>query len=177
MQVLLGTPPPPPPPGVPDLEETEDTLDGEVLTTRKRMELHRKNPVCFACHQVMDPIGLALDNFDVTGKWRIREFGAPIDTNSTFYDGTEISTPADLSNALLKRPIPLVREFTTNLMAYAIGRRVEYFDMPTVRAIVSKAEKDNYPVTSLIMGVIMSDAFRMKDASLPDGDDAEILAR
>jgi len=177
VQVLLGTPPPPPPPGVPDLEETKDTLDGEVLTTRKRMELHRKNPVCFACHQVMDPIGLALDNFDVTGKWRIREFGAPIDTNSTFYDGTEISTPADLSNALLKRPIPLVREFTTNLMAYAIGRRVEYFDMPTVRAIVSKAEKDNYPVTSLIMGVIMSDAFRMKDASLPDGDDAEILAR
>jgi len=179
VQVLLGTPPPPPPPGVPDLEETDETLDGQVLTTRKRMEMHRKDPICFACHQVMDPIGLALDNFDVTGKWRIREFGAPIDTQSTFYDGTEISTPADLSQALLKRPIPLVREFTTNLMAYAIGRRVEYFDMPTVRAIVADAEKDEYPVTSLIMGVIMSDAFRMKDASLPQGDgtDAAISTR
>ena len=112
----------------------------------------------------MDPIGLALDNFDVTGRWRIRENDVSLDTRSTFYDGTEISTPAELSNALLKRPIPLVRELTTNLMAYALGRRVEYFDQPTVRKIVANAEKDNYPMTSLILGVILSDAFRMKDA-------------
>ena len=177
MQVLLGTPPPPPPPGVPDLEETEGTANGEVLTTRRRMEMHRANPICAACHNVMDPIGLALDNFDVTGKWRIREFGAPLDTRSTFYDGTEISTPADLTRMLLKRPLPLVREFTANLMAYALGRRVEYYDMPVVRQIVSSAAADNYPMQSLIMGVILSDAFRMKDAILPAADDPETITR
>jgi len=176
MQVLLGTPPPPPPPGVPDLEETEGVAEGEVLTTRRRMEMHRADPICAACHKVMDPIGLALDNFDVTGKWRIREFGAPLDTASTFYDGTTISTPAELTEALVKRPLPLVREFTARLMAYAIGRRVEYYDMPTVRRIVSDAESDNYPMQSLIMGVILSDPFRMKDASLPD-DESEIVTR
>ena len=164
IEVLLGTPPPPPPAGVPDLEETAGAQGGEVLTTRRRMEMHRANPICAACHKVMDPIGLALDNFDVTGRWRIRENGAPLDTRSTFYDGTEISTPAELSAALLKRPIPLVRELTGNLMAYALGRRLEYFDHPTVRAIVADAEKNDYRMSSLIMGVILSDAFRMKDA-------------
>lgn len=167
VEVLVGTPPPPPPPGVPDLDETEGVKDGEVLTTRKRMELHRANPVCAACHKIMDPVGLALDNFDVTGKWRIRENGMPLDTRSTFYDGTEISTPADLSRVLLERPVPLVREFTTNLMAYALGRRVEWYDQPTVRAIVAEAGKKDYRMSSLILGVILSDQFRMKDA-LPE---------
>lgn len=168
IEVLLGTPPPPPPPGVPDLEETAGVNEGEVLTTRRRMEMHRANPICAACHQVMDPIGLALDNFDVTGRWRIRENDVALDTRATFYDGTEISTPTELSAALLKRPIPLVREFTANLLAYALGRRVEYYDQPTVRAIVADAEDDNYRMSSLILGVIMSDAFRMKDASDED---------
>ena len=125
----------------------------------------------------MDPIGLALDNFDVTGKWRIREFGVPLDTQSTFYDGTEISTPADLATVLLKRPEPLVREFTANLMAYALGRRVEYFDMPVVRQIVREAEDANYPMQSLIMGVIMSDAFRKKDVTLPGQSGDEAITR
>ena len=164
MSVLLGTPPPPPPPGVPDLDATEVTHDGEVLTTRRRMEIHRKNPVCASCHNLMDPIGLALDNFDVTGKWRIRENGAPLDTRSTFYDGTKIENPADLSRILLKRPIPLVRTFTENLMAYALGRRVEYQDQPAVRAIVVDAEKNEYRMSSFILGVVMSDAFRFKQA-------------
>ncbi|HEX2139175.1 MAG TPA: DUF1588 domain-containing protein, partial [Woeseiaceae bacterium] len=168
VEVLLGTPPPPPPPGVPDLEETEGVKDGEILTTRKRMEMHRANPVCAACHKVMDPIGLALDNFDVTGKWRIRENGMPLDTRSTFYDGTEISTPADLASVLLERPVPLVREFTANLMAYALGRRVEYYDQPVVRAIVDAAAEEDYRMSSLIMGVIMSDTFRMKEVSPKD---------
>jgi hypothetical protein len=165
VEVLVGTPPPPPPPGVPDLEETAGVAEGEVLTTRRRMEMHRSNPVCAACHKVMDPVGLALDNFDVTGQWRIRENDVPLDTQATFYDGTPISTPAELSAALLKRPVPLVREFTANLMAYALGRRVEYYDQPTVRRIVADAEKDDYRMSSLIMGVIMSDEFRMKDAA------------
>lgn len=176
MQVIFGTPPPPPPPGVPDLEETEGTADGQVLTTRRRMEMHRANPICAACHKVMDPIGLALDNFDVTGQWRIRESGAPLDTRSTFYDGTEISTPADLTRMLMKRPVPLVREFTSKLMAYALGRRVEYYDMPTVRKIVHDAEDDGYPMQSLITGVILSDAFRRKDATTPSSDEPEIVA-
>jgi hypothetical protein len=165
VEVLVGTPPPPPPPGVPDLEETSGAKDGEVLTTRRRMEMHRANAICAACHKVMDPIGLALDNFDVTGRWRIRENGAPLDTRSTFYDGTDISTPADLSRVLLARPVPLVREFTANLMAYALGRRVEYYDMPTVRAIVDEAAQQDYPMSAIIMGVILSDQFRMKDVA------------
>ena len=165
VEVLVGTPPPPPPPGVPDLEETAGVAEGEVLTTRRRMEMHRSNPVCAACHKVMDPVGLALDNFDVTGQWRIRENDVPLDTQATFYDGTPISTPAELSAALLKRPVPLVREFTANLMAYALGRRIEYYDQPTVRRIVADAEKDDYRMSSLIVGVIMSDEFRMKDAA------------
>ncbi|MDP6994253.1 MAG: DUF1592 domain-containing protein, partial [Woeseiaceae bacterium] len=174
IEVLLGTPPPPPPPGIPDLEETAEGNDGEALTTRKRLEMHRANPTCAACHKVMDPIGLALDNFDVTGQWRIRENDVPLDTRATFYDGTPIQTPADLSAALLKRPIPLVREFTANLMAYALGRRVEPLDMPTVRQIVADAASEDYRMSALIIGVIMSDQFRMKDAvvasvqSMPD---------
>ncbi|MDG2374720.1 MAG: DUF1592 domain-containing protein [Woeseiaceae bacterium] len=174
VEVLLGTSPPPPPPGIPDLEETAEGNDGETLTTRKRLEMHSANPTCAACHKVMDPIGLALDNFDVTGQWRIRENDVPLDTRAIFYDGTPIQTPAELSAALLKRPVPLVREFTANLMAYALGRRVEPLDMPTVRQIVSDAGSEDYRMSELIIGVIMSDQFRMKDAvisptqSMPD---------
>jgi hypothetical protein len=171
MEVLLGTPPPPPPPGVPDLEETEGTQDGRFLTTRERMEMHRSDPVCRSCHQFMDPIGLALDNFDVTGQWRIRENGMPLDTHGELYDGTPVSTPAELQQALLKRPIPLLRTFTQNLMAYALGRRIEYYDQPAVRAIVKRAEANDYRVSDFILGVIGSDAFRMR--RIPDDAVAE----
>jgi hypothetical protein len=172
MEVLLGTPPPPPPPGVPDLEETEGSVDGRVLTTRERMEMHRANPQCSSCHRFMDPIGLALDNFDVTGQWRVRENGVALDTRGDFYDGTAVTSPSELKDALLRRPTPLVRTFTENLMAYALGRRVEYTDQPAVRAIVREAEKDEYGVDTLIMGVVMSDAFRMKRAGPATAVDA-----
>jgi hypothetical protein len=162
MEVILGTPPPPPPPGVPDLEETEGAKDGRFLTTRERMEMHRANPICKACHQFMDPIGLALDNFDVTGKWRIRENGMPLDTRGTFYDGTTVSTPNELIEVLLKRPTPLIRTFTQNLMAYGLGRRVEYYDKPTVRAIADEAAKNDYRISSFVLGVVKSDAFQLK---------------
>ena len=171
MEVLLGTPPPPPPPGIPDLEETESARDGKRLTTRERLEEHRANPSCASCHNLIDPIGLALDNFDVTGRWRIREEGAELDTRGTFYDGTEIETPSDLSRVLLKRPIPLVRQFTESLMAYALGREIDYRDQPTVRAIAAEAEENEYRVSSFIVPVVMSDAFRMKQAlATEDGD-------
>jgi Protein of unknown function (DUF1592)/Protein of unknown function (DUF1588)/Protein of unknown function (DUF1585)/Protein of unknown function (DUF1587)/Protein of unknown function (DUF1595) len=162
MEVLLGSPPPPPPPDVPDLEKTEGSKDGKPLTTRERLEKHREDPTCNSCHTFIDPIGLALDNFDVTGKWRIREFGVPLDTRSTFYDGTPIETPGDLVEVLLKRPDPLVRQFTENLMAYALGRTITYRDQPTIRAMVSNAEQNAYRMSSFIQGVVMSDEFRMK---------------
>jgi hypothetical protein len=162
MEVLMGTPPPPPPPGVPALEETAGNKDGRMLTTRERMEMHRASPTCRSCHRFMDPIGLALDNFDVVGKWRIRENGMPLDTRGDFYDGTPVTGPAELRQVLLKRPIPLVRNFTKNMMAYALGRRVEYYDMPEVRRIVAAAEPGDYRMSSFILGVIGSDAFRMQ---------------
>ncbi|MGE5102683.1 MAG: DUF1592 domain-containing protein [Deltaproteobacteria bacterium] len=164
MEVLIGMPPPPPPPGVPTLDETQDAKDGKPLTTRERMEIHRRNPTCKACHQYMDPIGLSLDNFDVTGKWRYRENGIELDTRGQMYDGTAVGSPNDLRMALLKRPIPLVRSFTENLMAYAIGRRVEDFDQPTVRAIARAAETKGYRISSFVMGVVNSDAFLSKRA-------------
>ena len=164
MEVLLGTPPPPPPPGVPDLDEVEDAADGRMLTTRERMEQHRANPTCNSCHRFMDPIGLALDNFGVTGKLRTRENGTPLDTRGELYDGTHITGPADLRRALLNRPIPLIRTFTENLFAYALGRRVEHFDQPTVRAIARAAEADGYRMSSFIVGIVKSDAFRMQRA-------------
>ena len=169
MEVLLGTPPPPAPADVPPLENTAESKDGKAVTTRERMEMHRADPQCRSCHLFMDPIGLALDNFDVTGRWRVRENGSPLDTRGDFYDGTAISTPAQLSDVLLKRPVPLVRMLTENLLAFALGRRAEYYDQPAIRAITRSAEAAEYPVSSLILGVVKSDAFRMSKAeAVPD---------
>ena len=162
MEVLMGTPPPPPPPGVPTLAETAEAKNGRELTTRERMEMHRAAVTCNACHRFMDPIGLSLDNFDVTGRWRIRENGVGLDTNGQLYDGTPVSNPTELQQALLKRPIPLIRTFTENLMAYALGRRVEYYDQPEVRRIAAQAQANGNKVSSFILGVIESDAFQMK---------------
>jgi hypothetical protein len=171
MEVLLGAPPPPPPPNVPDLEQTVGAKDGKQLTTRERMEMHRDNPTCKSCHNFMDPIGLALDNFDVTGKLRFRENGAQLDTRGNLYDGTPITTTADLTKALLQRPLPLMRNFTENLMAYALGRRVEDHDMTTVRAIVRDAGKQNYRMSAFVMGVVNSKAFQTKRAEPIAADD------
>jgi mono/diheme cytochrome c family protein len=164
MTVIMGTPPPAPPPNVPPFEASPTGAGGRRLTTRERMEMHRTSQVCNSCHRFMDPIGLALDNFDVTGRWRVRENMAALDTRGVFYDGTPISKPNELVDVLLKRPVPLVRQFTTNLMAYALGRGVEYYDQPTIRAITRAAEKDGYRLSSLIMGVVKSDAFLKKQA-------------
>ncbi len=161
MEVLMGTPPPPPPPDVPAFEDTEGSSEGRSLSTRERLEIHRANPTCHSCHRMMDPIGLALDGYDVTGRVRIRENGAPVDTRGTFYDGTDVSTPTELIDVLMKRPVPLVRNFVTNLLAYALGRRVEYFDQPQVRAIVRQAEANGYQMSAFILGVVRSDPFQM----------------
>ena len=141
-----------------------------MLTTRERMEMHRSNPQCRSCHQFMDPIGLALDNFDVTGQWRIRENGAPLDTHGDFYDGTPITNPAELRAVLLKRPEPLIRTFTGNLMAYALGRRVEYYDGPTIRHIARDAAPGGYKFDEIVLGVVSSDAFRAKRVPMAAAD-------
>ncbi len=169
MEVLMGTPPPPPAPNVPPLENTAGSRGGRPLTTRERMEVHREDPQCRSCHLYMDPIGLALDQFDVTARWRVRENGLTLDPRGTFYDGTPLASPADLSAVLLKRPVPLARTLTENLLAYALGRRPEYYDQPTVRAIARQAEANTYRMSSFILGVITSDAFRLRRADVvPD---------
>ncbi|HYB96714.1 MAG TPA: DUF1592 domain-containing protein [Vicinamibacterales bacterium] len=175
MEVLLGTPPPPPPPDVPDLEAAGESKEGRLLTTREKMEIHRKNATCNSCHRFMDPIGLALDNFDVTAKWRVRENGMPLDTTGDFYDGSKVTSLPELVTLLAKRPTPLVRNFTENLMAYALGRRVEYFDQPAIRAIAKNAEAANYKISSFILGVVKSDAFRMRRVE-PDTTTTETKA-
>jgi hypothetical protein len=174
MEVIMGTPPPPPPPGIPTLEETEGAADGRMLTTRERMEQHSRNPTCNACHSFMDPIGLALDNYDVTGRWRIRENGMALDTRGELYDGTPVTSPGSLNDALMERPTVLVRNFTQNLMAYALGRRVEHYDQPTVRSIVRNARDNDWRLSSFVMGVVNSDAFQQQRAgALADGADRE----
>jgi hypothetical protein len=116
----------------------------------------------------MDPIGLSLDNFDVTGRWRTRENNMPLDTRGELYDGTPISSANELRNALLKRPIPLVRTFTRNLMAYALGRRLQWYDQATVREIARQAETDGFRMNAFILAVVKSDAFRMQRAEVTD---------
>jgi hypothetical protein len=161
MEVLLGSPPPPPPDDVPDLEATDSAKEGRLLSVRERMEVHRKNPTCNSCHRVIDPLGLALENFDVTGAWRIKDNGVPVDASGTLYDGSTLSGPADLRQALLKRQETFLRTFTENLMAYGLGRRIEPFDMPTVRATVREAGLNSFRFSSFVLGIVKSPAFQM----------------
>jgi hypothetical protein len=165
MEVLFGSPPPPPPPDVPAFDETRNaTADGKPLSTRERMEAHRKNPACSSCHRVIDPLGLALENFDVVAAWRIKDNGVPVDSNGVVYDGTTINGPAELRQVLLNKSEAVLRNFTDNLMSYAVGRRIEYFDQPTVRSIVRKASQNGNRLSSFVLGVVSSPAFQMSTA-------------
>jgi len=167
MEVLLDSPPPPPPPNVPDLEETDDAREGRSLTVKERLAMHRANPSCSSCHRVIDPIGVALERYDVTGEWRINDAGNPVDPSGELWDGTVVAGPVELRDALLEYREPLLRAFTKNLMAYALGRRIEHFDQPTIRGIVRQAADDGYRVSSFVEGVVLSDAFRMKRVPEP----------
>ena len=162
MEVLLGTPPPPPPPDVPALDESVTaSAGGKLLTTRQRMEEHRKSPNCNSCHRVIDPLGLALDNFDVTGAWRTKENQVPVDSVGNLYDGTRMDGPRGLQAALLNHSDMILRNFAEKLMTYALGRRLEYSDMPAVRAIVNGAAKADNRLSAYVLGVVNSQAFRM----------------
>ena len=128
------------------------------------MEEHRKNPACASCHRVIDPLGLALENFDVVGSWRIKDNGVSVDANGVLYDGTKLAGPADLRQALLSHSDAVIRNFTDNLLAYALGRRIEYFDQPSVRAIARKAAENGNRFSSFVLGIINSSAFQMSTA-------------
>jgi mono/diheme cytochrome c family protein len=167
MEVLLGTPPPAPPPNIPALDETPEAEGGRMRTVRERMELHRKNPACMSCHRMIDPIGLALENFDVTGAWRIKDNGAPVDPASALYDGTPLAGAHDLQQALMKRSGVLVRTFTENLATYALGRRLGAEDMPMVRAVVRQAAAADYTFAAFVTSIVTTPAFRMKSADAP----------
>ena len=160
LEVLLGHPPPPPPADIPDLEETADATNGKFRSVAEQLALHRANPQCRSCHDVIDPIGLALDNFDVTGAWRIKDRGVRVDTTSEMYDGRPINGAADLRAALVARADVVMTHFTKMLMSYALGRRVEHYDMPAIRRIVRDAQAADYRLSALILGVVRSPAFR-----------------
>jgi hypothetical protein len=156
---LLGAPPPPPPAVVPPLD---DSPAAATLTMRQRMEKHRENPVCASCHKVMDPIGLALENFDAIGRWRELDGESPIDASGVLTDGTKVSGAVDLRQALLQRPEVLVGTMTEKLMTYALGRGLEAYDLPAVRTIVRDAARDQYKFSALVTGVVTSTPFRMR---------------
>jgi len=164
MEVLLGSPPPPPPPNVPPFDNTDRAKEGRLLSTRERMEQHRANPACSSCHRMIDPPGLALENFDVTGQWRSKDNGVPIDAAGQLYDGTAMDGPAGLRAALLQHADLFVLSFTENLMTYALGRRVEYYDMPAIRKIAREAARQDYRISSFILGIVKSSAFQMSTA-------------
>jgi hypothetical protein len=173
MEVLLGSPPPPPPPNVPAFDETSANQGGKPLSTRERMEEHRKNPACMSCHRVIDPIGLSLENFDTIGAWRIKDNGVSVETTGTLYDGTKIDGPGGLREALLNHSEAVIRNFTDNLMSYALGRRIEYYDQPTIRTIVKKAAANGNHFSSFVLGVVNSPAFQMRTADAVTTTDAQ----
>jgi hypothetical protein len=156
---LLGAPPPPPPAVVPPLD---DSAAAATLTMRQRMEKHRENPVCASCHKVMDPIGLALENFDAIGRWRDLDGESPIDASGVLTDGTKVSGAVDLRDALLQRPEVLVGTMTEKLLTYGLGRGLEPYDMAAVRQIVRTASKEHYRFSALVKGVVTSTPFRMR---------------
>ena len=168
MEVLLGSPPPPPPPNVPALEDTKAAAAGKLLTVRERMEEHRKNPACTSCHRVIDPLGLTLENFDVTGKWRIKDNGFAVAANGELYDGTPMDGPAGLRSALLKHKDAFLVSFTESLMTFALGRRIEASDMPVVRRIIRDAAAADYRLSSFILGVVNSAPFRMTQSAVTE---------
>lgn len=156
---LLGIPPTPPPPNVPALKENGA---GKKLSLRERMELHRADAVCAGCHKVMDPIGFALENFDAVGQWRTMDDGAKIDPSGTLYNGAKVDGPVALRKMLLDHSDVFVGVMTEKLLTYALGRGVEYYDMPAVRKIVHAAAANDYRFSSLVVGTAESVPFRMK---------------
>jgi mono/diheme cytochrome c family protein len=163
LENILGSPPPPPPPGVET--DLDNQAASQASTLRARLEAHRADAVCASCHNIMDPIGLSLENFDLIGAWREVDAGEPIDATGALVDGTPLDGPADLRRALLDRSASFVGVATEKLMTYALGRGLEHYDMPAVRAVVASAAEDDYRFSSLIYGVVTSEPFMMRMAT------------
>ncbi|MEJ1962007.1 MAG: DUF1592 domain-containing protein [Gammaproteobacteria bacterium] len=177
LENITGTPPSSPPPGVEQFKENE--AGKKMLTVRERLEQHRSNPSCNGCHGVMDPLGFALENYDVTGAWRDidRDAGSAIDASGTLASGVPVGGPAQLNTALLARPDQFVQAFTEKLMTFALGRGLRYQDMPSVRAIVRDAAQDDYRFESLIRGIVASPGFQMKQPAAPAPDTRQAAAQ
>jgi hypothetical protein len=169
LENILGTPPPEPPPNVPPLEDSKG--DNKIMTLREQMTLHRKNEPCASCHKLMDPIGFALENFDADAKWRTKEGGdggVPIDTSGVLWDGTKVNGPIELRQALLHNSPQFVRMITEKLMTFALGRGVEYQDMPVIRSIVRDADRDDDRFVSILMGIVKSAPFQMRTKEIDE---------
>ena len=162
MIALLGTPPPPPPAVVPPLKETGE--NEKIQSVREKMEQHRKNEPCRSCHQLMDPIGLALENFDGIGSWRAKDGGLPVDASGRMFDGTKLDGPVSLRSAILSHADAFTGTFTENLLAYALGRVVDYRDMPMVRSIEQESARNNNRFSSFVLGIVKSLPFQMRRA-------------
>jgi len=160
LENLLGTPAPLPPPDVPPLKESEGVQ--QAGSVRQRMEEHRNNPVCSACHKIMDPIGFSLENFDLIGRWRASDGGVQIDATGELVDGTKLDGPASLRKALLSRSDMFVRTVTEKMLTYATGRALQYYDMPVVRSITAEGAKNDNRFSSLVVGIVKSDPFQMR---------------
>jgi len=173
---LLSAPVPPPPANVPPLNENA-SRGGKVLTMRERMEEHRKNPACAACHKIMDPIGLSLENFDAVGAWRSRDggtLGSPIVATGELLDGTKVDGVVTLRKALLRQPELFVGTVTEKLLTYALSRGLAHYDMPAVRKIVRDAAANNYRFSSIVLGVVSSTPFQQRIKTAEDADDPAV---
>jgi hypothetical protein len=163
LENLLAAPPPPPPPDVPALNTTGEKR-GELLTLRDAMVQHRASPACSGCHSAMDPIGFAMENFDAVGRWRERDAGKAIDTSGVLPGGLAFDGVAGLKKVLLNQPDLFVAAFTEKLMMYALGRNVQYYDMPAVRKVVRESQKQGHTFASLVINVVKSSPFQMRQS-------------
>jgi hypothetical protein len=161
LENLMGSPPPPPPPNVPELK---DNTVSATLTVRERLEQHRANETCARCHNLIDPVGFALENFDAVGRWRETDSGEPISATGSLADGTEFVGVAGLEQALLKRPELFVQTLTEKLMTFALGRGLAHYDAPAVRRIVRDARHDDYRFSKIVVGIAQSVPFQMRTA-------------
>ncbi len=162
LDVLLGTPAPRPPANVPPLKENE--TGGKHLSVRERLEEHRANPACSACHAIMDPLGYSLENFDAVGAWRFKDSGFEIEPAGSLFDGTEVNGPDGLRSYLLRSETLYLRNFTKHLLMYALGRVVQHYDMPSVRAIAREAAGNDHRFSSIVLGIVNSAPFQMRRA-------------
>jgi mono/diheme cytochrome c family protein len=160
LENILGTPPPSPPANVPALKETGDS--GQVLPLRALMEQHRANATCATCHRVIDPLGFSLENFDATGRWRVKDVAGVVDASGQLADGTPVDGPSALRRAILRHPEQFVRTMTEKMLTYALGRGLEYYDMPVVRAVARDAAAQNDRFSSIVLGIVRSAPFQMK---------------